>query len=97
MKQQAYGNYITFLNESILRAVTAIAFAEFNNEIENIQKYNQYEKNRGFYLQDLLTEELLNYRKNRNANPDFRVYLPTLLEKMNKGKYSIIANIENDR
>ena len=79
MQKQAYGNLMTFLNESVLRAVTAIGYGDFADSKKVQNEWSNREKSRGFLLQDVLVDSLLEYRTNRSQYPTFRDYVPVLL------------------
>lgn len=90
MKEQAYGTLSTFLNESVLRAVTALGYGDFagNNEVE--YHWSRREKARGFLLQDVIVESLMKYRSNRTEYPSFRDYVPALLKDINAARSELL-------
>lgn len=80
MEKQAYGNWITTLNEHIVRAVTTrLAFAEGESQG---QKALNNEKDSGFIYIDALLEKLVIYEENRDLYPDLISFYPILLEAL---------------
>ncbi len=90
MQKQAYGTVNTFLNESVLRAVTAIGRGEFANDIKVQRQWSQREKSKGFFLQDVIVNSLLKYQKNRSEYSTFRDYVPTLLKDISNARSELL-------
>lgn len=81
MKQQAYTNVTTFLNEQVLRAVEVISARDlFTPEIEAEILQNQ--EKRGFYLTKYLVEQLEYYQANRDLYPTFLDFVPYIYEQL---------------
>ena len=81
---QGYKNPISYLNDTIVRAMT-IRLREKLDNID-VQKFFNIEKNMGFvYVKDVY-QEILNYEK---QNLNWEEYFPTLLSKISKIKNTI--------
>ena len=76
--QQAYGNWETVLNESLVRALVIKYYKDHNAEQSAIDNLVQKEMNNGFIWIKELIKELENYEKNRNEYPTLEAYMPQL-------------------
>lgn len=79
MRQQAYGNWETVLNEALVRASVIMYFKEFkkNSAIEAMYKE---ELRHGFLWIRELVAELEKYEANRSEYPTIDHYMPVLAE-----------------
>lgn len=88
MVKQAYGTCSIFINEMVVRAMTARAFKHkpvlYNKIIEN-------EKKRGFYFIEFTCEQLEYYEKNRDQYKRFDEFVPYLLKKYHSNRKSLFA------
>lgn len=91
MQMQAYGSVNAFLNESVLRAVTAIAHGDFadNNDVQD--QWSRSEKSKGFLLQDVIVTSLLTYRRERTQYVTFRDYVPVLLKVISDARPELLS------
>lgn len=88
MEKQAYGTYSTFINEMVVRAVTARAYC--HNPVV-YKKIIDNEKKRGFYFIEFTCEQLEYYEKNRDKYKRFDEFVPYLLKKYHSNKKSLFA------
>jgi len=84
MQRQAYGNWQTLFNESVVRAAVIIYMKEHNYDEKSINKEMTRQLNRGFYWMEGLVKELENYEQNRQQYPDLESFMPRLVEFFNQ-------------
>ncbi len=79
MRNQAYSNWETCVNEHIVRAVTTrLAYIHLGKEAGD--KALAYEKSNGFIYIDQLIESLVIYENNKDRYSDFESYYPELIK-----------------
>jgi hypothetical protein len=78
MREMAYGNVGTFLNEQVLRAVVVLGVQDSSGE-EAARARVQQEESIGFYLTQRTVELLESYRRSRNEYPTFDTFVPVIL------------------
>jgi len=83
MRQQAYSSVGTYINEQVLRAVTALAMRDLYGE-DGYLKAIEYEKSRSFMWTKEIADMLTEYRSNREAYPTFDDFVPILLTKISE-------------
>lgn len=88
MEKQAYGTYSTFINEMVVRAMTARAYC--HNPVV-YKKIMDNEKKRGFYFIEFTCEQLEYYEKNRDKYKRFDEFVPYLLKKYHSNRKSLFA------
>jgi len=84
MQRQAYGNWQTLFNESVVRAAVIIYMKEHNYDEKSINKEMTRQLNRGFYWMEGLVKELENYEQNRKQYPDLESFMPKIVKFFNK-------------
>lgn len=81
MNNQAYSSVGIYINEQVLRAVTALAEKDLYG-VEAYQRAIENENVRSFFWTDNIAAMLEEYRDNRAEYPTFDDYVPTLLRQM---------------
>ena len=83
MKNQAYGNWKTMINEVFVRAVVIKYMKDyyFSNDIIKAEIGEQ--KDRGFMWIEDFVKELDNYDKQRDKYPTLESYMPVLIRAYN--------------
>lgn len=94
MRKMAYGSFEIFFNELHVRAMTIIAMEDYLESPSDTRKLQDIEKGQGFYLIDFTYNKLKEYRDSRNLYPDFKVYLPDLINSYSKYKNGLIELAE---
>jgi len=79
MKDQAYGDWMTCVNEHIIRAVTA-RFASLEKGKEAGDQRILFEKRNGFFYVEPLCEQLKNYEAKRNIFPTIKDFYPEFIK-----------------
>ncbi len=79
MKDQAYGDWMTCVNEHIIRAVSA-RFASLEKGKEAGDQRILSEKRRGFFYVEPLYEQLENYEAKRNIFPTIKDFYPEFIK-----------------
>ena len=85
MDSQAYNNVHIFMNEQVLRGITALATSDLYGEAA-LREIITYEQSRSFYLITEVVEMLEVYRTNRDIYPTFDDFVPELLNRLGKVK-----------
>ncbi len=84
MKDQAYTNVATFVNEQVLRAIETLAMKDLYGSQAYYTHKSRTER-RGFYLTEPLIELFQNkYLPRRDSYADFSDFAPTLLGEMSE-------------
>ncbi|MBE3519961.1 MAG: DUF4932 domain-containing protein [Firmicutes bacterium] len=83
MRDMAYPNVHVFMNEQVLRAVTALAARDLYGEADYEAAVDR-EQASGFYLTELVIEELEVYRASRDRYPRFTDFVPHLLNRLER-------------
>lgn len=78
MERQAYGSLENFMNEQVLRSVTALYTLNEKGE-EAYREALAYEESRGFYLTDYTVQKLKLYNENRETYKTFDAFTPELV------------------
>lgn len=86
MKKQAYGKWKTVLYEALVRAAT-INYVYHNTSAEAATELIRYEKGRGFFWIEKLTNKLNLYDENRSEYPTLESFMPEII-----ATYDEIAN-----
>ncbi len=94
MRKMAYSNYITFLNELHIRAMTIIAMEDYTGASAETIKMLSQEKDKGFYLIDFTYNKLKEYKDSRNMYPTFKNFLPDLLKEYSENKSALLELAE---
>ena len=83
MKNQAYTDERTFLNEQVLRGVEVLAAQEIYGE-DTAWAVLAYNTRRGFYLTEYVAEQLRYYHANRDQYPTFTDFVPYLYDRLDE-------------
>ena len=78
MKSQAYSNWLTVLNEALVRAAVIKYMKDHNFDAKQIEGETHHQISRGFFWIEGLVAELENYDKQRDIYPTLESYLPNL-------------------
>ena len=78
MKSQAYGNWITMINESLVRAAVIKYMQDHDFEEKEIIKKINSQKSKGFYWINDLVFELSKYDKNRDKYAALEDFIPNI-------------------
>ncbi len=81
MVDQHYSNPDLFVAEQVLRGVDALARRKLYGEAE-YREFVIAMNSRGFYLTEMVAEELIIYTKNRHVYSTFEEFVPILLSRM---------------
>ena len=79
MKPQAYGDWMTCVNEHIIRALTA-RFDSLEKGEEAGDQRILFEKRKGFFYVEPLYEQLKNYEAKRNIFPTIKDFYPEFIK-----------------
>jgi len=102
MTRQAYSNWVTMLNEALVRAAVIKYMEDHNFSKKSIQNEYSYQLSLGFLWIGELVKELNKYDKQRDIYPTLESYMPKLAEAYNNyvepiqkynGKRPIITSI----
>jgi len=108
MAKQAYREWVTMLNEALVRA-SVIKYLkdhdfeqwiiEVQNEVlESVSDYMiKWEKKRGFLWIEELIDELEKYDKQRDKYPTLESYMPKLVEAYKIWADNILTNTQSDK
>lgn len=80
MRDQAYGNWETMLNEALVRAAVIKYMKDHKFTDEEIQNETNIQLNRGFLWIEELVAELEKYDMQRNLYPTLESYLPNIVK-----------------
>lgn len=99
MKSQAYSDWETMINESIVRASVIKYMKDHPFNKEQIDDEMQKQLARGFLWINELCEELENYDKHRDKYPSFESYMPNIIIAFKNYAANIkgFENRENER
>ena len=98
MEKIAYGKLITFINETIVRAITNLALKDLSYKSSQkdiasyLEKCIKDEEKIGFYLIRFTIEQLEYYKENRDKYKSFDQFVPYLLKKYYEEKDSLIES-----
>lgn len=90
MEKQAYGQWGTVVNESVVRAVTT-RLAHLVDGRDAGDKELHYHKDRGFVFSDALVKKLETYEQNRDTYPTLDSFYPELLASLSSFSESSVA------
>ncbi|MBI9015213.1 MAG: DUF4932 domain-containing protein [Clostridiales bacterium] len=80
MSRMAYSSVETFLNEQIIRALTAYAVRDIKGD-SYFKVEQDYNTNKGFYLTEFTVEQIGDYLENRDIYETLDDFIPVLLER----------------
>ena len=84
MKEQAYSNNATIINEHIIRALT-IRWGYLRNRKDDLyNRRTEREKERGFIYIENILNSLIFYEENRDEYPNLDSYYPIIIENIIK-------------
>lgn len=84
MNNQAYGNWITLVNESLVRASVVRYLIDTNETEQTVEKEIQTQINRGFLWTKELSDLLGEYENSRDKYPDFGSFYPRIIQFFNE-------------
>ena len=84
MKRQAYGNWQTMFNESVVRAAVIRYMKAHQFDQKKIDLEMTRQLNRGFYWMEGLVKELEKYEENRDKFPNLESFMPEIVQFFNK-------------
>lgn len=97
MREQAYGNWETIINESVVRAAVVVYMKENGfSEAEIKEEYKDLMKRRFLWAPELVTL-LENYQSNRKYYPSLEDFYPKLVEffqNVGENAQNIVVNYE---
>lgn len=100
MDKQAYKNWETVINESLVRASVVRYLIDHNADKKTIDKEIIDQVNRGFYWTKELSNLLGEYENNRKEYPSFESFYPKIIDFFNKTAKNIDTlktNFENNQ
>jgi len=84
MKAQAYDDWKTIINESLVRAAVICYMQENNAEDKDIRKQLTYELSRNYFFMPELVQLLHTYQKNRDTYPTLDAFYPEIIRFFNE-------------
>ena len=84
MKSQAYGDWETMINESIVRAAVIRYMMDNHYQKEDIDYEIMIQKRNSFLWIDQLVDLLGNYQNNRQKYPAFQSFYPKIIDLFNQ-------------
>lgn len=92
METQAYGEWLTVVDESVVRAVTIRLAYRFNGS-DSGDKELRDNKSKGFVFSDALVKKLEEYEQNRTKYPTLDSFYPKLLKTFDGFSESSVAEM----
>lgn len=94
MNTQAYDTVRTFLNETIVRAVTSLAIYDLYGDDMRFQGLIKHQEHRGFYLTRFTIEQLQYYQQHRALYARFDDFIPYLLQQYEAQKEHLLEVLD---
>jgi hypothetical protein len=93
MNKQAYDTTRTFLNETVVRAVSSLAIYDLYGDDRRFQGLITYQEQRGFYLTRFTIEQLQYYQQHRALYARFDDFIPYLLQQYGTQKEHLLSEL----
>jgi len=94
MTRQAYNTVRTFLNETLVRSVTALAVHDLYGDEKRYQEHIRRQEQRGFYLTRFTIEQLQYYRTHQDQYQRFDEFIPYLLQQYAEHKQTLLTMLQ---
>ena len=95
MRRNAYSNWESIINESLVRAAVILYLMENNTGEKEIRQSIIEEMSIGFYWMPEMVKCLQYYKNNRDTFPTFESYYPKIIEFFKKFSYNQTEKIDS--